>query len=132
MPESWSRLPQLLPRAQAQPQTKSAEKMRSQCLRASRSFTESENVAADIEDQSAKIVGGLSTNKLAEDKLRDKLEACARAGNCPGLVVARVNPEIWDKLSPGNWIVRLTVRANCFVRRVQCTSRSSSMTCSPP
>ena len=125
MPESWSRLPQLLPSTQAQPQTKSAEKMRSRCLRASRSFTESENVAADIHDQLAKIVGGLSTNKLAEDKLRDKLEAYARPGNCPGLVVARVNPESWDKLSPGHWIVRLTVGANSFVRRVQCTSRSS-------
>ena len=88
-------------------------------------YGESENVAADIDDQLAKIVGGLSANKLAEDKLRDKLEAYASPGNFPGLVVARVNPEIWDKLSPGHWIVRLTVGANSFVRRAQCTSRSS-------
>ena len=51
-------------------------------------YGESENVAADIDDQLAKIVGGLSANKLAGDKLRDKLEAYARPGNCPGLVVA--------------------------------------------
>ena len=64
-------------------------------------YKASENVVADIDDQLAKIVGGLSANKLAEDKLRDKLETYARPGNCPGLVVARVSPEIWDKLSPG-------------------------------
>ena len=57
--------------------------------------------SADIDDQLAKIVGGLSANKLAEDKLRDKLEAYANPGNFPGLVAARINPEIWDKLSPG-------------------------------
>ena len=61
----------------------------------------SENVAAAIDDQLASIVGGLSANKLAEDKLRDKLEAYPRAENCPGLVVAKVNQEVWDKLSPG-------------------------------
>ena len=61
----------------------------------------SENVAAAIDDQLANIVGGLSANKLAEDKLRDKLEAYPRAENCPGLVVAKVNQEVWDKLSPG-------------------------------
>ena len=42
----------------------------------------SENVAVDIDDQLAKIVGGLSANKLAEDKLRDKLEAYPRLENC--------------------------------------------------
>ena len=61
----------------------------------------------------AKIVGGLSAHKLAGDKLRDKLEAYARPGNCPGLVVARVNPEIWDKLSPG------TRSADIKLQRVQ-------------
>ena len=76
-------------------------------------YGESENVAADIDDQLAKIVGGLTANKLAEDKLRDKLEAYARPGNCPGLVVARVNPEIWDKLSPG------TRSADIKLQRVQ-------------
>ena len=30
----------------------------------------SENVVADIDEQLVKIVGGLSANKLAEDKLR--------------------------------------------------------------
>ena len=63
-------------------------------------YGECENVAAHIDDQLAKIVGGLSANMLAEDKLRDKLETYARPGNCPVLVVAIVNPEIWDKLSP--------------------------------
>ena len=76
-------------------------------------YGESENVAADIDDQLANIVGGLTANKLAEDKLRDKLEAYARPGNCPGLVVARVNPEIWDKLSPG------TRSADINLQRVQ-------------
>ena len=42
----------------------------------------SENVAVDIDDQLAKIVGGLSGNKLAEDELRDKLEAYPRPENC--------------------------------------------------
>ena len=76
-------------------------------------YGESENVAADIDEQLANIVGGLTANKLAEDKLRDKLEAYARPGNCPGLVVARVNPEIWDKLSPG------TRSADIKLQRVQ-------------
>ena len=73
----------------------------------------SANVAAAIDDQLAKIVGGLSANKLAEDKLRDKLEAYPRAENCPGLVVAKVNQEIWDKLSPG------TRSADIKLQRVQ-------------
>ena len=73
----------------------------------------SENVAAAIDDQLANIVGGLSANKLAEDKLRDKLEAYPRADHCPGLIVAKVNQEVWDKLSPG------TRSADIKLQRVQ-------------
>ena len=52
-----------------------------------------------MDQQLATIVNNLTKNRLAEEKLKEKLASYARPGNCEGLTVTRVNPEIWEKLS---------------------------------
>ena len=59
-----------------------------------------ESTGPDIDPQLAKIVGNLVKVRLPDDKLRDKQSAFLTPNNCPALVPVRVNPEIWDKLSP--------------------------------
>ena len=64
-----------------------------------RFYNATDNVAADIDEQLAKIVGNLCQNTLSEDKFKDKMAAYVRSANCPALAVTKVNPLIWDKLS---------------------------------
>ena len=52
-----------------------------------------------IDAQLAKIVSGFLTTRLPDDKLKEKLTACLAPKNCASIVSARVNAEIWDKLS---------------------------------
>ena len=62
-------------------------------------YTNRDRVAADIDEQLASIVGNLAKSRLADDKLKEKLEGYVRPANCETLVATRVNPEIWEKLS---------------------------------
>ena len=63
-------------------------------------YTDNESVAADIDPQLSSIIGNLTKAQLPDEKLKAKLDGYTRLGNCPTLVDTRVNPEIWDKLSP--------------------------------
>ena len=63
-------------------------------------YADNENVAADIDPQLSSIIGNLMKDRLPEEKLKGELNGYIRPGNCPTLVDTRVNPEIWDKLSP--------------------------------
>ena len=63
-------------------------------------YDASEQVAPDVDGQLAKIVGNLCGTKLFDDKLKEKMAAYVRPGNCESLTLTRVNPEIWEKLSP--------------------------------
>ena len=63
-------------------------------------YADNESVAADIDPQLSSIIGNLTKARLPEEKLKAKLDGYTRPGNCPTLVDTRVNPEIWDKLSP--------------------------------
>ena len=76
-------------------------------------YDASEQVAPDVDGQLANIVGNLCRTKLAEDKLKEKLSAYVRPGNCEQLTLPRVNPEIWEKLSPN------TRSADIKLQRVQ-------------
>ena len=62
-------------------------------------YAASDNVGPDIDAQLAKIVSGFLTTRLPDDKLKEKLTACLAPKNCASIVSARVNAEIWDKLS---------------------------------
>ena len=62
-------------------------------------YAASANVGPDIDAQLAKIVSGFLTTRLPDDKLKEKLTACLAPKNCASIVSARVNAEIWDKLS---------------------------------
>ena len=62
-------------------------------------YAASANVGLDIDAQLAKIVSGFLTTRLPDDKLKEKLSACLAPKNCASIVSARVNAEIWDKLS---------------------------------
>ena len=62
-------------------------------------YAASDNVGPDINAQLAKIVSGFLTTRLPDDKLKEKLTACLAPKNCASIVSARVNAEIWDKLS---------------------------------
>ena len=62
-------------------------------------YAASANVGPDIDAQLAKIVSGFLTTRLPDDKLKEKLSACLAPKNCASIVSARVNAEIWDKLS---------------------------------
>ena len=63
-------------------------------------YDTSEQVAPDVYGQLAKIVGNLCATKLADDKLKEKMAADVRPGNCDSLTLTRVNPEIWENLPP--------------------------------
>ena len=63
-------------------------------------YADNESVAANIDPQLSNIIGNLTKARLPEEKLKAKLDGYTRPGNCPTLVDTRVNPEIWDKLSP--------------------------------
>ena len=81
-----------------------------------RFYNATDNVAADIDEQLAKIVGNLCQNTLSEDKFKDKMAAYVRPANCPALAVTKVNPLIWDKLSSA------TRSADIKTQRVQNTN----------
>ena len=76
-------------------------------------YDASEQVVPDVDGQLANIVGNLCRTKLAEDKLKEKLSTYVRPGNCKQLTLPRVNPEIWEKLSPN------TRSADIKLQRVQ-------------
>ena len=42
----------------------------------------------------------MASNKLSEEKLKEKLNKYSRPQNCEKLVGAKVNPEIWSKIRP--------------------------------
>jgi hypothetical protein len=42
----------------------------------------------------------MAKNKLNEDKLKEKLNKYPRPRNCEILVVAKVNPEVFSKVTP--------------------------------
>ena len=58
-----------------------------------------DNLATDVEGQLSNIVNNLPKTHLSDDKLKEKLGAYVRPGNCDGLTITRVNPEICEKLS---------------------------------
>ena len=58
-----------------------------------------DNLAIDVDGQLSNIVNNLTKTRLSDDKLKEKLGAYVRPGNCEGLTLTRVNPEIWEKLS---------------------------------
>lgn len=63
-------------------------------------YDASEHLAPEIDGQLANIVSSLCKTKMADDKLKEKMSAYVRPANCETLVLTRVNPEIWEKLSP--------------------------------
>lgn len=62
-------------------------------------YVPDERVATDIDGQLVNIVNNVLKKRLPDDKLKEKLQAYVRPGNCGGLTQTRVNPEIWEKLS---------------------------------
>ena len=81
-----------------------------------RFYNATDNVAADIDEQLAKIVGNLCQNALSEDKFKDKMADYVRPAKCPALAATKVNPLIWDKLSSA------TRSADIKTQRVQNTN----------
>ena len=57
------------------------------------------NLAQDVDGQLSNIISNLPKTHLSDDKLKEKLGAYVRPGNCDGLTITRVNPEISEKLS---------------------------------
>ena len=62
-------------------------------------YVPDERVATDIDGQLVNIVYNVLKKRLPDDKLKEKLQAYVRPGNCGGLTQTRVNHEIWEKLS---------------------------------
>lgn len=50
----------------------------------------------------AKMINNLLTTKHPEEKLKEKQTFYSRPENCDKMVSMRVNPEIWDKISPAS------------------------------
>ena len=58
-----------------------------------------DNLAQDVDGQLSNIINNQAKTGLSNDKLKEKLRAYVQPGNCDGLTITRVNPEIWEKLS---------------------------------
>lgn len=48
----------------------------------------------------ADILQDLATKKLPDDKMKDKMNSIKSPSNCPSLVTAKVNTEVWSQLKP--------------------------------
>ena len=60
-----------------------------------------EETGPGIQTQLAEIVTSMCQNGLTDKEQKEKMEALLRPENCEMLQPTRVNPMIWDKLSPG-------------------------------
>ncbi len=58
-------------------------------------FMAEDDKGEDINRQLAKIVNGLWSNRLAEDKLKEKLKKYPTPANCNNVIVPKCNHEIW-------------------------------------
>ena len=57
-----------------------------------------EDIGESINPQLAKIVEGLWANKLAEEKLKEKLKKYPTPENCSNMIVPKCNHEIWTNV----------------------------------
>lgn len=58
-----------------------------------------DNTGPDIDKELAAIVNGSMTKALPEDKLKTLLDKYPRSQNCESVIVPKVNPEVWTKLT---------------------------------
>ena len=62
-------------------------------------FAIKENTGEEVNESLAGIVSSLVTNRLSEDKLKQKLQKYPRPANIAGLPTPRINPLIWGQIS---------------------------------
>ena len=60
---------------------------------------ETERTDEAVAEKLAHIANKCWLQRLSDEKLKEKLEKCPRPINCNKIVVPKVNPEIWGKLS---------------------------------
>ena len=63
------------------------------------SLDETERTDEAIAEKLADIANKRWLPMLSDKKLKEKLEKCPRPVNCDKIIVPKVNPEIWGKLS---------------------------------
>ena len=61
-------------------------------------LSEQEPTGPAVNEDLAAMLNKRWTTKMSDKKLNDKLELIQRPQNCSGLIVPRVNPEIWSNL----------------------------------
>ena len=61
-------------------------------------LSEQEPTGPAVNEDLAAMLNKRWTTKMSDKKLNDKLELIQRPENCSGLIVPRVNPEIWSNL----------------------------------
>ena len=60
---------------------------------------ETERTDEAVAEKMADIANKCWLQRLSDEKLKEKLEKCPRPINCDKIIVPKVNPEIWGKLS---------------------------------
>jgi len=63
------------------------------------SLDETERTDEAVAEKLTDIANKRWLQMLSDEKLKEKLEKCPRPVNCDKIIVPKVNPEIWDKLS---------------------------------
>ena len=63
------------------------------------SLDETERTDEAVAEKLADIANKRWLQMLSDEKLKEKLEKCPRPVNCDKIIVPKVNPEIWGKLS---------------------------------
>ena len=63
------------------------------------SLDETERTDEAVAEKLAVIANKRWLQMLSDEKLKEKLEKCPRPVNCDKIIVPKVNPEIWGKLS---------------------------------
>ena len=63
------------------------------------SLDETERTDEAVAEKLADIANKRWLQMLSDEKLKEKLEKCPRTVNCDKIIVSKVNPEIWGKLS---------------------------------
>ena len=94
-------LDNLIHSEKADPLTHSAEPVKQDdCLLSSiaQELTDQEATGPNINESLVAILNKRWSEKLSEKKLTEKLDRLVRPDNCSGLIVPRVNTEIWSKL----------------------------------
>ena len=74
-----------------------------------------EDKGADINPKLAKITNNLFSEKLQDDKVKEKLKKHLIPSNCNNLAVAKCNPEIWGTLTHARKLQDVAMQKNLNV-----------------